>query len=58
MDQDKAREKRNREIAGYVMAACLLLGLGTGFLTKHLVAGLFIGMGVGLLGMALVRWRG
>ena len=41
--------------SGVLVPGGLLLGMGVGFLTGNLLAGLFIGLGGGLLLMAIVE---
>ena len=50
-------EKQNEKVAGLLTGGCLLLGMGVGFFIGKLVAGLFIGLGVGLLASAAYRVR-
>ena len=44
-------------IGGLVFVGCLMLGFAIGFLTENIVVGLFGGLGVGFLAMAIVRYR-
>ena len=43
--------------AGLMIGGGLLIGMGVGFLINNIVAGLFIGIGCGLVGGALVSMR-
>ncbi len=58
LNSDSDREEKKSEIpwdvAGPVVPGCLLLGMGIGFLIDELVAGLFIGLGVGIILMTLL----
>jgi mannose/fructose/N-acetylgalactosamine-specific phosphotransferase system component IIC len=49
------KEKSNSQLAGMVCGGCLFIGMGIGWAMGSLKAGLFIGLGVGLLAMALVQ---
>lgn len=41
--------------SGLVFVGCLMLGFAAGFLTGNIPAGLFGGLGVGFIGMAIMR---
>lgn len=43
--------------SGFVIAGCLLSGFGLGFLIDNVPAGLFSGLGIGLLIAASMRYR-
>lgn len=43
-------------ISGVVFVGCLMLGFAVGFLSGNVVVGLFGGMGVGFIGMAILRY--
>ncbi len=49
------KKKDSEDNAGLFVAAGVLLGIGAGFLFDQLVAGLFIGLGLGLLAMAIIK---
>ncbi|MBP6392105.1 MAG: hypothetical protein KA175_18345 [Flavobacteriales bacterium] len=53
----RTERDRNAEIGGLICAGCLFIGMGIGWVLGNLRSGLFIGLGVGLLGMALIRFR-
>lgn len=53
----RTERDRNAEIGGLSCAGCLFIGMGMGWVLGNLRAGPFIGLGDGLLGMALVRFR-
>ena len=55
MTEEKDERKKRWGASGLFVPACLLIGMGVGFLVDHLVAGLFIGLGVGLFLMAVVH---
>jgi hypothetical protein len=46
-----------KKITGVLFVGCMFVGMGIGFLTQHVSAGLFIGMGVGFLASAAYRVR-
>lgn len=43
-------------VSGLVFVGCLMIGLAVGFLIGNIVAGLFMGLGVGFVGMAIARY--
>ena len=52
----KTKKRRvHTDRTGLFVPACLFLGMGIGFLTNQLVAGLFIGLGSGFLLMAISK---
>ena len=53
-DSEKQKPERKGS-SGLVFVGCIMLGLAVGFLTGNIVAGLFGGIGVGFIGMAIVR---
>jgi predicted lipid-binding transport protein (Tim44 family) len=55
MTNEKQKPER-KGISGLVFVGCLMLGLAIGFLTGNIAAGLFGGLGVGFIGMAIVRY--
>jgi hypothetical protein len=55
-DETEERKKR-KGISGLVFVACLFLGLGIGIGLDWLPAALFIGMAVGFLAMAIIRFK-
>ncbi len=55
MAEEKDERKKRWEASGVFVPACLLIGMGVGFLVGYLVAGLFIGLGAGLLLMAVTH---
>ena len=54
-EQEKDRSKKAWEASGVLVPAGLLIGMGVGWIFGHLVPGLFIGLGAGLLAMALLQ---
>ena len=55
-DNEKQESKR-KGISGLVFVGCLMIGLAVGFITGNIVAGLFGGLGVGFIAMAIVRYK-
>ena len=54
-----ASEKRQPErsgVSGLAFVGCLILGLAIGLLLGEVVAGLFGGLGVGFIAMAIARY--
>jgi len=52
------KEKPGKKgIAGLVFTGFLMIGMAIGFLTGNMVVGLFGGMGIGFLAMAIVRYK-
>lgn len=56
-EKESAKQKNRKEISGYVFVGCIVTGMGISFATNTMPVGLFIGLGVGFLMMALVRYR-
>ena len=53
---DEERDNRSKkawEASGVLVPAGLLIGMGIGWIFGHLVPGLFIGLGAGMLAMAI-----
>lgn len=51
----KKKKGKKEDRSGLLVPACLLIGMGFGFITDHLVGGMFLGLGVGLLGMFIIQ---
>lgn len=49
------QETSRKGTSGLVFVGCLLIGLAIGFLTDNIVVGLIGGLGVGFIGMAIMR---
>ena len=49
-------KKERKGISGLVFVGCLMLGFAIGFITDNVVAGLFGGLGVGFIAMAIIRY--
>ena len=50
------KQKPDRKgVSGLVFVGCLMIGLAIGLLLGNVAAGLFGGLGVGFIGMAIVR---
>lgn len=54
---DSSKQKKYKEIGGYVYGGSIITGMGIGFATNSIPAGVIIGLGVALLIMALLRYR-
>ena len=54
---NESEESKKKGSSGLVFVGCLMLGFAVGFMTGQLPAGLFGGMGVGFIAMAIVRWK-
>ena len=54
---DEKRDTKRKGISGLVFVGCLMLGFAVGFITGNIVAGLFGGLGVGFIAMAIVRYK-
>ncbi len=50
-------ESGGRGISGLVFVGCLMVGFAVGFVTGQLTAGIFGGLGVGFIAMAIVRYK-
>jgi hypothetical protein len=48
------KPKKAKGVTGLAIPAGLLIGLGVGILTDNTAAGIFIGLGGGFLGMAIL----
>jgi len=55
-DETEERKKR-KGISGLVFVGCLMIGFAIGFLTGNILVGLFGGLGVGFIAMAIVRYK-
>ena len=53
--EENEGQKRRWEASGVFVPACLLIGMGVGFLVDQIPAGLFIGLGAGLVLMAVTH---
>ena len=54
---ESAGQKKTKDISGLVFVGCVVIGMGISFATNTMPVGLFIGVGVGFLTMALIRHR-
>ncbi len=54
---DKGRELK-RDLVFIVFMACLLYGVGIGWYYDQAAVGASVGLGCGLLGAFIVRWKG
>lgn len=48
------KEKSISQLGGMICGGCLFIGMGIGWAMGSLKVGLFIGLGVGLVAMAIV----
>ncbi len=55
MSSEKHESKRSG-ISGLVFIGCLMIGFAIGFLIGNIVVGLFGGLGVGFIAMAITRY--
>ena|GEM_PF-5134342 len=46
------------QITGMVFAACMFFGLALGFATGYLLTFIFLGMGLGMIASAAIRYLG
>ena len=51
------QESTRKGISGLIFVACLMLGFAIGFLMGNLPVGIFGGLGIGFLAMAIVRYQ-
>ncbi len=54
---DLSKQKQFKEVTGYVYGGSVLTGIGIGFATNSIVAGVLIGIGAALLIVALIRYK-
>ena len=57
MTNDKEQSKKSNEIVGYVFVGCIVIGMGISFALGNMPVGLFIGVGVGFVAMAVIRFK-
>jgi hypothetical protein len=53
-NQNQDKVKATRKAGGVLFTGCMFIGMGAGWYFGHLNAGLFAGMGVGFIFMAVV----
>jgi hypothetical protein len=51
----KKKKDEDKSIGGALVPAGLLIGMGFGFLTGHLLPGIFIGLGAGLIAYFIAK---
>lgn len=56
-EKQSAKQKKHKETSGLVYGGSILTGIGIGFATGSLVAGVLIGIGVALLIVAALRHK-
>jgi len=49
------KEKKKEDLSGLAIPACIMIGIGIGFLTENVPAWTMIGLGAGFLGMILLK---
>ena len=49
------QERSRKGTSGLVFVGCLILGLALGILAGNVAIGFLVGLGVGFIGMAIVR---
>jgi hypothetical protein len=54
---DKSRETKKSGLSGYVFVGCIIIGLGFGLAFNLMPGALIIGVGIGFLGMGIVRYK-
>ena len=52
-----AEESKKKGISGLVFVGCLMIGFAIGFITGQIPAGIFGGLGIGFIAMAIVRFK-
>ena len=57
MANETTEPKKRKGVSGLVFVGCLMLGFAIGFMTGQIPAGLFGGLGVGFIAMAIVRYE-
>ena len=56
-ENESAKQKKYKDISGYVFVGSIITGMGISMATNTMPFGLIIGVGIGFLLMALVRYR-
>ncbi|MEQ8624887.1 MAG: hypothetical protein RJQ00_03290 [Vicingaceae bacterium] len=56
-NQEKSKKGNGAAIGGLVFVGCMFIGAGIGMYFNNVKVGGAIGMGVGFLGMALIRFK-
>jgi hypothetical protein len=56
-EPESPEQKKSKDISGLVFVGCVVIGMGISFATGTMPVGLFIGIGVGFIMMALIRHR-
>ena len=54
---NEAKEPKRKGISGVVFVGCVMLGFAVGFITGRLPTGIFGGLGIGFIAMAIVRYK-
>ena len=55
--KEPSRKRKYKDVSGLVFIGCVVTGMGISFATNTMPVGLFIGVGIGFLMMALIRHR-
>jgi Na+-transporting NADH:ubiquinone oxidoreductase subunit NqrD len=56
-EKETEKKKKYNDISGLVFTGCIITGLGISFATNTMPVGIFIGLGVGFIMMAVIRYR-
>ena len=51
------KRSKGKRASGYVFVGCLIIGWAAGVITNMLPYSIFIGLGAGFIGMAIVRLK-
>ena len=57
MAEEKEKQGKKMEAGGLVFVGCLVIGMGISFALDNMPVGLFIGLGVGFIAMAIIRYK-
>lgn len=57
MAEEKGKQSKKMEVGGLVFVGCIVIGMGVSFALDNMPVGLFIGLGVGFIAMALIRFK-
>lgn len=54
---ETTESKRRKKMSDLVFIGCIIIGLGISIATNTMPIGIFIGLGIGFILMALIRYR-